>query len=429
MTSLVTVPPKVDPLAFPTLADKPAGTYNLKAYNWAERIPQVVNAMNAQAIATYNNAIVGAEQATAIENGAIAAQQSASQALASANSASSSKDAAATSANNALNSANSAANTNVSFQSRMLGVKNSEPTADNFGQPLAQGAIYINANNNSWNWWDGSSWKIGLTDPDITVVDFANVTNKPNTLAGYGITDAMKPSDVTWSAVNGKPADYAGLGWTFVQESGKSVLLTTNQSVAGNKTWTGNTTFSGTVTANSTTTLAGAKFGNAVGANTTDLSKHIDLYGGVYGISVSNARQNYLAGSGASHVMMVNNSDVGNFSASGLAVAGNITASGAITGSGNVTAYSDVRLKERMEVITEALAKVHALEGFTFTRKDTGQRQTGVLAQQVQAVLPEAVEVTDTPEEYLSVAYGNLAGLLIEAIKELDNKLEAALGA
>ena len=97
----------------------------------------------------------------------------------------------------------------------------------------------------------------------------------------------------------------------------------------------------------------------------------------------------------------------------------NLTASGSITASGNVTAYSDARLKTDLTRIEGALDKVEKLAGYTFTRIDTGDRQTGLLAQDVQAVLPEAVVEGD----HLSVAYGNLMGLMVEAIKELRGEL------
>lgn len=87
---------------------------------------------------------------------------------------------------------------------------------------------------------------------------------------------------------------------------------------------------------------------------------------------------------------------------------------------GNVTAYSDIRLKTDIKVIPNALQKVCALRGVTYKRTDSGERQTGLIAQEVQAVLPEAVN----EGEHLSVAYGNLVGLLVEAIKELNDKLE-----
>lgn len=93
---------------------------------------------------------------------------------------------------------------------------------------------------------------------------------------------------------------------------------------------------------------------------------------------------------------------------------------GDFTASGDVTAYSDVRLKRDLHVIEHALHKLQRLTGYTYTRIDTGKRQTGLIAQDVQRVLPEAV----AEGEHLSVAYGNLMGLVVEAVKELANRVE-----
>ena len=98
--------------------------------------------------------------------------------------------------------------------------------------------------------------------------------------------------------------------------------------------------------------------------------------------------------------------------------------SGNTTSIGNVTAYSDIRLKKDIELIPDALDKVCALRGVTYERIDSGERQTGVIAQEVQAVLPEAVMTMTDEQQTLSVAYGNLVGLLIEAIKELKAEVD-----
>ena len=92
---------------------------------------------------------------------------------------------------------------------------------------------------------------------------------------------------------------------------------------------------------------------------------------------------------------------------------------------GNIIAYSDIRLKTDITKITDALSKVSSLSGYTYTRKDTGQRQTGVVAQELQKVLPEAVVDNG---EHLAVAYGNIVGLLIEAIKELKSEVDQLKG-
>jgi hypothetical protein len=96
-------------------------------------------------------------------------------------------------------------------------------------------------------------------------------------------------------------------------------------------------------------------------------------------------------------------------------------ASGNFTAAGNVTAYSDIKLKTNVETISGALEKVLNMRGVMFNRKDTGARGTGVIAQEIQQVLPEVVV---EGKDNLSVAYGNIVGVLIEAIKELEKKVK-----
>lgn len=107
----------------------------------------------------------------------------------------------------------------------------------------------------------------------------------------------------------------------------------------------------------------------------------------------------------------------------GGSLSGNLSVSGSITASGNITAYSDIRLKTNLVEIGDALSKVKQLTGYTYTRIDTGERQTGLVAQDVQKILPEAVQ--ENEDGTLSVAYGNLVGLLVNAVKELNAKVEA----
>ena len=97
---------------------------------------------------------------------------------------------------------------------------------------------------------------------------------------------------------------------------------------------------------------------------------------------------------------------------------------------GNVTAYSDVSLKENIETVPNALDKVLNLRGVYFDKKDQPDvpRQMGVIAQEVEEVVPEVVSTGS--DEMKTVAYGNLVGLLIESIKELKaevNDLRAQL--
>jgi hypothetical protein len=86
--------------------------------------------------------------------------------------------------------------------------------------------------------------------------------------------------------------------------------------------------------------------------------------------------------------------------------------------SGDVHVLSDARAKTGLEVIGDALGRVGALHGYTYLYKGSSVRTTGLIAQEVLRVLPEAVH-TDGASGTLSLAYGNLAGLFVEAIKEL----------
>jgi hypothetical protein len=102
---------------------------------------------------------------------------------------------------------------------------------------------------------------------------------------------------------------------------------------------------------------------------------------------------------------------LGNLSSSGNNL------SGAFTATGNITAFSDERLKDNVETIEGALDKVSQMRGVMYDKD--GERGTGVIAQEMQQVMPEVVH----DGEYLSVAYGNIVGVLIEAVKELKEEL------
>ena len=71
-----------------------------------------------------------------------------------------------------------------------------------------------------------------------------------------------------------------------------------------------------------------------------------------------------------------------------------LDSSGNLVASGNITAYgspSDIKLKENIEVIDNALDKVKQLKGITYDLKKMASRLTGLIAQDLEKVLPEAV--------------------------------------
>ena len=99
--------------------------------------------------------------------------------------------------------------------------------------------------------------------------------------------------------------------------------------------------------------------------------------------------------------------------------AGGATVTGSITATGDVIAYSDARLKENVKTLDGS--KVLQMRGVSFDRKDTGISSSGVIAQEMQKIAPELVSDDDGT---LGVAYGNLTGYLIEAIKDLKTEVE-----
>jgi hypothetical protein len=102
------------------------------------------------------------------------------------------------------------------------------------------------------------------------------------------------------------------------------------------------------------------------------------------------------------------------------------TYTGDFTASGDITAYSDERLKTNIQTIPNALDTVKAMRGVMFDKTDSlsgeVRQSTGVIAQETEKVLPEVVHNNDTG--YKSVAYGNIVGVLIEAIKEQQSQID-----
>lgn len=103
--------------------------------------------------------------------------------------------------------------------------------------------------------------------------------------------------------------------------------------------------------------------------------------------------------------------------------------SGSIRATGTITANSDITLKKNLAKIENALEKVEQINGYTYEFKaDDSKRHAGVIAQEIEGVLPEIVNKGN--DGLLGVEYGNISALLIEAIKEQQaqiNELKALL--
>jgi predicted acyltransferase (DUF342 family) len=102
-----------------------------------------------------------------------------------------------------------------------------------------------------------------------------------------------------------------------------------------------------------------------------------------------------------------------------LDVVGNIIASG------DITAFSDGRYKTNIATLSNALTQVCQMRGVYYTMKDKpDERKVGVIAQEIEEIVPEVVLTDTSDDKKKSVAYGNLTALLIEAVKTLTERLE-----
>ena len=139
-----------------------------------------------------------------------------------------------------------------------------------------------------------------------------------------------------------------------------------------------------------------------------------------------NTTSGYLNYNPSSGTLNVNQLNVG-VTTLGVTTATNLTVQ-SINCSGVATALdfnstSDVNLKKDVKVIDDPVAKVLQLNGVSFNWTDTGQSSAGVIAQDVEKVMPEIIR--DNPTGYKSLNYNGLIGLLIEAVKEQNETIKS----
>jgi hypothetical protein len=190
--------------------------------------------------------------------------------------------------------------------------------------------------------------------------------------------------------------------------------------------------------------------GGQVGINTTSPlntawgndsnTKHLSIYGSNYavinleGASGGTARK-FSMGSGDGRFYMAYDNTANahrlTITSAGYVSMGDTTTpsyrldvDGTIRATGDVIAYSDARVKDNVQTVENALSTITSMRGVTYTRNDSEDksRKVGVIAQEVLPILPEVVQ-QDTNGNY-SVAYGNMVGVLIEAIKEQQQQID-----
>jgi hypothetical protein len=125
---------------------------------------------------------------------------------------------------------------------------------------------------------------------------------------------------------------------------------------------------------------------------------------------------NVCIGSNISRSGYIFNVEGNSYFSSNIYVESNVFVRGTI---GNV---SDIRVKDNLIKISNSIDKINKINGYIYTRKDTGNIETGLIAQEVLSILPEVVNLDNTTN-YYNISYGNITGLLVEGIKELNNRL------
>lgn len=263
----------------------------------------------------------------------------------------------------------------------------------------------ISANNGIIGGGDLTTDRIfGLTGNALAVHNLSTTgivtRNSANTMVTRTITNGTGITITNGDGVNDNPT---------VAVDSSVMLLSGTQTVTGQKTFTASQSFSSSVS------VAGlASFTSNVNITTDDvLSFSTDKLR----LSSDGTHANIKA---ATHlyVDMVQSGNVFIRDSSSTTKLTMNTTTGDLTISGNITANSDERLKTNIHTIDNALDKVSRLRGVYFNKDD--KASLGLIAQEVERIIPEVV----LNGEYKSVAYGNLVGLLIEAIKELNDRVK-----
>jgi len=172
----------------------------------------------------------------------------------------------------------------------------------------------------------------------------------------------------------------------------------------------------GTITSTGTLSLATAGSGAATYSSGISAIT-VDAYGRVTSVSGS---AGYTANTGDITGVTAGNGLTGGGSSGSVSLAMSGSFTGSFTASGDVTAYSDERLKDNVETLDGS--KVLQMRGVSFTKD--GKAGSGVIAQELEKIAPELVHTADDEMGTKSVAYGNLVGYLIEAVKELSEKVK-----
>ena len=113
------------------------------------------------------------------------------------------------------------------------------------------------------------------------------------------------------------------------------------------------------------------------------------------------------------------------FASSGIRLTVGVSGDGSSARANSWGTFSDLRLKQSVLTIADPLSLVKNLRGVRFQWRRSGRDDIGMIAQEVQNVLPEVVTADDSPDHILSIDYAKITGLLVEAIKQQQQQIDS----
>ena len=242
----------------------------------------------------------------------------------------------------------------------------------------------------------------------------------------FGASDDMQ---LYHDGTNSFIANKTGALKIATETSGIAVTIghtTSETTIADNATITGTASVGGNLTVGANIVAASAITLDCGADITLDADGGDILFkdGGTTIATLSNTSSDFVITTGVQDKDFIIKGDDGGSAITALTI--DMSAAGAATFNNDITAFSDRRLKTDITNIENALPKVMRMQGVYYKRNDVdnAKEQVGVIAQDMEAIVPEVVLTADDEMQTKSVDYGKLCAVLIESIKELKAEID-----
>jgi hypothetical protein len=277
----------------------------------------------------------------------------------------------------------------------------------------------------------------------------SNLTGIVNSItAGSGISVDQSTGNVTITATGGGGVSeesywsQTSIGIHTLSNVGVGTTNPTSAlTIQGDANISGVTTSSGGFVGNLTGNLTGNVVGDVTGTATTSTNSNntnitndtssssthyptfVSNVSGYRPQKVTSSRLTFVPSTGTLGITSINCSGtitVGTLIAASVNYNGNVSITGDLDVLGDISSSSDINLKENIKTVENSLNTIEQLRGVSFDWKKTGRSSYGVIAQELEKILPELVKTG----EVKSVNYNGLIGVLIEAVKELSEEVK-----